>query len=380
VNFDICIGLRRLPAATLFVLLMTGVSGIAAADQPAQVQAGRVVNETLHGASLQGNVTGEMTDRPVIVYLPPSYDSSPAKRYPVIYLLHGIGGTGQEFIRNPGAWNSVPSVMDQGTAARLFKEMIVVMPNQFTKRFGSYYTNSTVTGRWEDFTVRDLVSFIDKKYRTLAAAGSRGIAGHSMGGYGALRIGMKNPDTFSVVYGLNPALPGWSADITVQSPAYRIAARAKTYEDIPAPPNAAAGVITVSQAFSPNPDKPPFFLNLPFAEVDGRMVPSEPGFSDWEKNFLHNMVRQHREQLLRLRGYRFDSADNDSFQFISPNSRELSQVLTTNGIDHVFEEYNGDHFNRIYGPLGRFATEVFPYFSRLLDSDKKSAAGARKTR
>ena len=81
--------------------------------------------------------------------------------------------------------------------------MIVVMPNARNAFDGSFYTNSPVTGNWEQFIVRDLVNYVDHKYRTLRTRKARGLAGHSMGGYGALRIGMRHPETFSAVYALS---------------------------------------------------------------------------------------------------------------------------------------------------------------------------------
>ena len=62
--------------------------------------------------------------------------------------------------------------------------MIIVLPNSFNKYKGSVYTNSEVTGQWEDFIVEDVIAFMDSNYRTIATAEGRGLAGHSMGGYG----------------------------------------------------------------------------------------------------------------------------------------------------------------------------------------------------
>ncbi|MDQ3062407.1 MAG: esterase family protein, partial [Acidobacteriota bacterium] len=169
-------------------------------------QSGRIVRETVHGISLEKNVTGESPDRSVFIYLPPSYDVSPAKKYPVVYLLHGIGDTNEVWIRewrkDTAGYGTIPALMDKGIAEGRFGEMIVVMPDERTKAFGSFYVNSSATGNWADFTAKDLVGFVDGKYRTLADAKSRGIAGHSMGGYGAITLGMKHPEIFSVIYGM----------------------------------------------------------------------------------------------------------------------------------------------------------------------------------
>ena len=103
-------------------------------------QDGRLIRERVHAASLEKNVTGESADRSVSIYLPPSYDSSPNKRYPVLYLLHGIGDTDDTWIEPwiKGAhWQSVPDVLNRGIADRRFGEMIVVMPDARTNWGGT---------------------------------------------------------------------------------------------------------------------------------------------------------------------------------------------------------------------------------------------------
>ncbi len=139
--------------------------------------------------------------------------------------------------------------MDKGIAEGRFGEMIVVMPDEQTKGFGSFYVNSSATGNWADFTAKDLVGFVDGKYRTLADAKSRGIVGHSMGGYGAITLGMKHPEIFSVVYGMNPAIMGWAKDLTVDNPAFAFALAAKTPDDLVKGGVYSIATLTVAQAF-----------------------------------------------------------------------------------------------------------------------------------
>jgi S-formylglutathione hydrolase FrmB len=352
--------LARLVLFTLFAFLATPL---------ALAQGGRTVHEKIHSTSLEKTVTGELPDRNVAVYLPPSYDKSLSKRYPVLYLLHGIGGTDEDWTSGKEPWTNIEDLMNRGIAAGRFGEIIIVMPDEKTKWFGSFYANSSVTGGWEDFTVKELVGYIDKKYRTLDKAESRGIAGHSMGGYGAITLGMKHPEVYSVVYGMNPALLGWAGDLTINNPAFASDLKATSYDDLVKGDAFTIGIVTVAQAFSPNPTRPPFFVDFPFVIVDGKLQPAEPAFSKWEENFPANMVKRYRANLLKLRGLRFDSGYEDEYRFIPANSRTLSATLTNNGIGHVFEEYNGDHRNRMWGQRGRLYTEVIPYFESLLEPE-----------
>ena len=139
---------------------------------------GKLVDLKVHSPALEGNLLGDSADRNVIVYLPPSYDTSSTQRYPVVCLLHGYTG-------NPGGmvqFLSLKTVMDTLVAEGKVQEMIFVMPDAHNKYLGSWYVNSATTGNWEDFITQELVEYIDSNYRTLPRAASRGIAGISMGG------------------------------------------------------------------------------------------------------------------------------------------------------------------------------------------------------
>jgi S-formylglutathione hydrolase len=361
--------LRSWTAALLLASVLT-----LAATASATAQEGRLVREKVHGVSLEKTVTGESADRNVSIYLPPSYDSAPNRRYAVVYLLHGITDTDETWTKpwkKSDPWQSVPGVMNGAIAEKRIGEMIVVMPDAKTNWGGSFYTNSTVTGNWEDFIVKELVAYVDGKYRTLARSSGRGIAGHSMGGYGAVKLGMKYPDVFSVVYGINPAVLGWGRDLTADNPAFNFLLTKKpgSPEEVMKGGFYALGIVVLAQAFSPNPANAPLFVDFPFAVVDGRLKPAEPGFTRWQENMPAYMVEKYEANLRKLRGLRFDSGYEDEFTHIPPTSRALSEALTARAIDHVFEEYNGDHRNRMMGRTGRLANEVLPYFWLLLDSD-----------
>jgi S-formylglutathione hydrolase FrmB len=351
--------LRLFAAIACFFLLVLSAP-------PVLAEGSRVVREKIHGPSLENNPAGESPDRWVTVYLPPSYATAFAKRYPVIYLLHGIGDTEVIWTERKGAYATIKDVMDRGIAAGRFGEMIVVMPDERTHWFGSFYTNSALTGNWEDFTAKDLVDAVDGKYRTLARASGRGIAGHSMGGHGAIKLGMKHPDVFSVVYGMNPAVLGWGGDVSPDNPAFASVHKMTTREQVFEAGIYPAAIVCVARAFSPNLKRPPFHVDLPFESVDGKLRPAEPAFSKWEANMPLNMVKRYQDNLRKLRGLRFDSGRDDEYSHIVHTARQLSRTLTNYGIDHVFEEYNGDHRNRMWGRTGRLHTAVLPYFWLLL--------------
>jgi S-formylglutathione hydrolase FrmB len=160
---------------------------------------GQLIQTRVHAVGLERNRLGDAADQVVHIYLPPSYQAAPMRRYPVLYLLHGYSGRPEEWTTNGYQGMSLQSVMDSLLRAGLTREMIVVVPNGRNRYLGSFYTNSPVTGNWDDYIAKELVAHVDASYRTIARRESRGIAGHSMGGYGAISLAMRHPDVFGAV-------------------------------------------------------------------------------------------------------------------------------------------------------------------------------------
>src|SRR5271165_7621602 len=153
----------------------------------------------IHGQSLEGNLEGDAVDRDVVVFLPPSYAKDKHRRYPVVYALHGFSIGAEQWTHEI----HVPQTIE-GAFAQSAKEMIVVLPDSKTVFGGSMYSSSVTTGDFERFIAHDVVAYVDAHYRTISDRTSRGLAGHSMGGYGAARIGMKHPDVFGSLYIMSP--------------------------------------------------------------------------------------------------------------------------------------------------------------------------------
>jgi enterochelin esterase-like enzyme len=322
---------------------------------PAQL-AGKLERVKVHGESLVGNLSGDSPDRDVSVYLPPSYARQPQRRYPVMYLLHGftdsdvywfgVGGQ-QHFVNVPGA-------VDRANASGA-RELIVVMPNAFTKFAGSMYSSSAAIGDWEAFVAKDLVAYVDGHYRTLPKRASRGLAGHSMGGYGTLRIGMKYPETFSSLYSMSPCCMAASLSPSLEQ--FAGALQVKTDADVAALARTDFGtkaMLASAAAWSANPKKPPLYLDLPVA--DGKVLPDV--VARWAANAPLALVHQYLPQ---LRGYAALALDAGDMDFgIVDTVRTLDRILGDYGIEHSAEVYQGDHVNRVDQ---RLETKVLPFFS-----------------
>lgn len=338
-----------------------------------EMVAGRLEQLTVHGSALENNLLGYAVERDTIVYLPPSYDRSADRRYPVLYILHGITDPLSVWTvpwsDDEVDYGTIQNLMNRGVAIGKIQDMILVLFDGRTPFFGAHYVNSPVKGNWQDFVIQNLVPFIDSRYRTLNERDSRGIMGHSMGGYGALRFGFDRPDVFSTVYGLSPSVLNWSGDLSTENPAFRILASESEYSEFIDTDFYVGAIIGVSQAFSPRPDHPPYFAEFPFTLQGDMLVPNEPAHSQWESNFLVNRIDAYLAKPVKLNGIRFDAGYADQFSHIPVTAQALSQALTAKGVDHQFELYNGDHRNRLWGKSGRLYSEVLPYFSRLLSGN-----------
>jgi S-formylglutathione hydrolase FrmB len=347
-------------SAPLFGLVLRGTD-----PQPAGASRGSIVEEAVSSPALHGNLVGESTRRPIQVYLPPSYPGRSSRRYPVIYLLHGFKGSSRQWMAGGPEWN-IRDAMDRLVAVGKVREMILVMPDARNKYGGSFYTNSPTTGNWEDFLADDLVTHIDRSYRTIPHASGRGIAGHSMGGYGALKLAMKHPDIFGAVYGLSAACLGWGGDLTAESPAWDETLAFRDFADLTAGDEKAylpQAFLALAAAWSPNPAKPPLFVDFPVAGLRRDRKRREDVCARWSANMPVAMVDQYRSNLARLRGIAFDVGSRDEFPHIPAANREFARALRRNGVAHTFEEYDGDHNSRA---AERIVAKLLPYFSRVL--------------
>jgi S-formylglutathione hydrolase FrmB len=185
------------PATALPAIPPAATAAPAAAAVPTRPPS-RYDTLVISAPSLTQNQLGESDQRELRVYLPPSYFTLDT-HYPVIYYLPGFGDTSMLGFSLPG---DADKLMGSGA----IREMIIVVANGANQLGGSFYVNSPVTGRWEDFIVNDVVTYVDTHYRSVAQASARAISGHSMGGFGALNIAMRHPDVFSAVYSLSPGL------------------------------------------------------------------------------------------------------------------------------------------------------------------------------
>lgn len=315
-------------------------------------QSGQVVVKTINAKTLL-NSAGENPQREISIYLPPGYEKS-KQRYPVIYYLHG-------FQANHTITPPMKSVLDSAIATHKIRPFILVQANHFTLFEGSFYTNSALTGNWADFEAKELVSFTDKNFRTLPNRNSRAIAGHSMGGHGALKIAMLFPEVFSSVYAMSPGILALVKEFGPNSDSYKQLQQIKTQEQLNKS-YAPKVLVAVGRAFSPNPKNQPFYCDMPFTYEGDQLIVHDDILLKWNENLPVEMIDKYADNLRKLKAIKIDWGRNDAPRF-PLQCGMFSQKLENLGIKHYAEEYIGDHGNMIWAGDGRVFSELLPFFN-----------------
>jgi S-formylglutathione hydrolase FrmB len=367
---------KRLATALLAILLFTLFSPVTLSQQgTAPATTSKLLQLTVQAPSLKGNLLGDPTEQPVYVYLPPGYEGS-TRRYPTLYLLHGFTSNSSVWINGQYQGMKLQTLMDDSIKNGKVREMIVVAANGSNAYKGSFYTNSVVTGNWEDFIVRDLLNYVDTNYRTIRRPESRGIAGHSMGGYGSVMLGMKHPEIFSAVYALSPCCLAMEADMGEANSAWPGVLQLTSKEQLNAPSRSFAqfyhsAMMALSAAFSPNPNRAPFFVDFPFESksgicnppAEGKLLTDAPCVQRNEPIPVY-IAKENKERLRRLRGIFLDYGEKEEFQHIRIGVTLLSSTFSELNIPHQFEVYaDGNHGSLI---RQRMETRLLPFFNEKL--------------
>lgn len=313
--------------------LLAGLIAIAAGLPGAGIRAAEPEQVTImqiDAKSLAGNLLGDPTKQRLTVCLPPSYFQT-EKNYPVVYCFHGFG----ELTNAWSLWDQILPSWQSGTA----KEFILVGVNGRNAYYGSFYVNSPVIGGWEDYTVKDIVQYIDSHYRTIPTREARGLAGFSMGGFAALNLALRHPDVYGATYAFSPGLlaPGGLTEAFRQWDG--------TFKQ-------AYGV-----AFAPDPAAAPY-ARIP--KFDGTAADAEI-IKAWESGFgdLERKVQDYLAKDTPLLGIRIQVGIHDQYTWIPKGCAYFSGLLSAAKIPHELVVINATH---VWGPVDDLAT----FFSRCL--------------
>jgi enterochelin esterase-like enzyme len=331
------------------------IAFLAIVSLKAQSQTGTKERIKVYSQALEGNMINDPVERDVTVYLPPSYPDNPRRRYPVVYMLHGFTDNDSQWFGWEDHWINLHQVIDSALADGQTKEMIVVMPNAYNRFKGSMYSSSPTIGDWETFIAKELVDYIDSHYRTISNAQSRGLAGHSMGGYGTIRLGMKYPEVYSVIYILSACC--MEGVVSSNPEAMKAIEAVKSIDQLDNASFSVMANMASAAAWAPNPGNPPFYLDLPFANGEVRQDIA----SKFAANRTLYTIEQYIPNLKKLKAIAMDAGLQD--RGISGSTIKLHDLLSSYDIPHVYESYQGDHTNHI---AERIRTKTLPFFSSIL--------------
>jgi S-formylglutathione hydrolase FrmB len=313
--------------------------------------AGRFEEHEIESDALRSNPLGDPHVRPLWVYVPPAYDAEPARRLPAIYLIQGH--TGQlDMWRNRSAFRpNVPELIDRLFGVEGCPPALVVLVDAWTSYGGSQFLDSPAVGAYHTYLCEEVVPWVDARYRTLADAAHRGIAGKSSGGYGAMVTPMLRPDLFG-------GLATHAGDAVFEAcyePDFREAARALRdaydgsfdafWEDFRSRPAftkrtdfALLNTWAMAACYSANEDGS---VDLPFEPATGKLRPDV-----WERWLAWDpvrMVERHADALRSLRAVYIDAGTRDEF-FLDLGAEAFRRELERIGVTDVyFELFDGGH-------------------------------------
>lgn len=336
---------------------MAAVSLISSVLSSTVAAQGRMVRDTIGSTAIQRNLTGDPAAREVLVYLPPTYDAEPERSFPVLYLLHGVTSVPDEWLDGSYQGFDLRAAMDSLVAAGM-RGYIVVMPDANNRLGGNFYTNSASLGGWEDFIAHELVRHTDSRYRTLPTRASRGLAGHSMGGFGAIYLGARHAATFGHIYAMSPCCLGFNGELHPDSSVWR---ETDGERDVASATASARRVRMMAAAFTgAHPDTA--LRSIPFSIVDGR-VTTTATHQTWIRHMPLQWVSRDAAAYRSLLSLTVEFGREDRIASVSAGSTALSRALTEARVRHRLLEYDGGHIDRV---RDRLEHHVLPFFGSAL--------------
>jgi len=249
------------------------------------------------------------------VYLPAGYDAGaaehPARRYPVLYFLHGLGDNEQTLF-NSGGWTLVDELRNQHKLG----DFLIVAPEG---RRTFYINSDDGSVRYNDFFLQEFIPHIEGKYRIHSGRAGRAISGISMGGYGALRFAFAHPELFS-------AVSAQSAALITESP---------------------QALDSASQT------------GTPLAGVLGAVFGKPINVAHWNANSPFVLAKRNAPALRKTAIY-FNCGQDDNYGF-EKGAAALHEELQKESVKHEYHAYPGDHGLTYF--LSHFA-EVMEFHSK----------------
>lgn len=346
-------------------LLLILAAALSCAQAPAATTGSVVETKYIESTVLRENRIGLNLHRSLKVYLPPGYAGSKT-RYPVVYMLHGLNWSNERMFAPD---STIQSTFDKAIVDGAIRPFIAVAPDYSTGGPGSFYANSPTAGRFEDFTLQEVIPFVDSHYRTLPTSESRAIMGEHMGAYGALLYAFRHPEVFGTVYALHPVGTGSGLVPMYNRPDWKKVYAAKSVADIAGTPdNPYTPVfVAMSQTFLPNPARPPFYCDFIMEPVNGEPQLDVAHLQLLKSRFLlDKVVVENLEKVGQLRGISFDWGRYDPNQDHVYANQAFTRQLDELGVEHFADEFRGLPWDKYWVEEGRVYRLVLPFFNRRL--------------
>lgn len=273
---------------------------------------------------------------------------------------------------------AVQTMFDRAIANGVIRPFILVAADYTSPTTGSFYPNSPVTGRMQDYTIDEVVPLVDGRYRTIPNRDGRGITGDFVGAYGALRFAMLRPDVFGTVYGLHPVATGEGPTPGVTFPDWELIHAAESFADL-AGHGREEVFVTMAQDFLPNVNRPPLYADF-MMEPDhtGNLAVNHENYRNLNNAFLLNRIAgDYISNLRSLNGIKFDWGRFDPTYAHVHSNRQFSRLLVELGVEVEAEEYQGNTWEKNWTEYGRVYSNLLPFFERHLAREPDAAAAVR---
>jgi enterochelin esterase family protein len=324
----------------------------------------------IESPALRDNPLGDPSTRPVVVYVPPGYDTDGSRRYAVLYCLHGYTGDVAALVGARPWETNVVQWMDRLIAEGSVAPALLAIVDGFTRLGGSQYVDSIHNGNYATYVTRDVVGHVDAHYRTITAEGGRAIFGKSSGGFGAMHLAMRHPGTFCAFashsgdsyfrYAHPPSFP--DVQRTLEKHEGDIAAFVTAFEKKHKRAQAeyhTMEMLGYTAAYSPHSANV-FDLDLPFDRATGEL--REDVFERWLAYDPVEVAPLKRAELARLRLRYLDCGRRDEYG-LDIGARIVARRMRELGLEVRHEEFDDDHRNVGY----RYAISL-PALSAVLET------------
>lgn len=298
---------------------------------------------------LDGNPLGDPSVRDLIVYTPPGYITDSYTTYPAIFVLPSFGNDNLSSLKHDPFSYSLIDRLEKLNEEQKCGKMIMVFVNCFNRLGGSQYINSPAIGQYEDYIIEEIIPFIDTRYDISKKA----VIGKSSGGYGALNLAMRHPESFDAIAAHSfdsqfeyCYLPDFPAAIRTLERHEKPSKWLKEFWELEDKRTkddyATLNILSMSAHYSPSLRSKDLRLDLPFEDLTGAFKMEV--WERWKQNDPINLLDVFSENLKKIKYIYLDCGTKDEFN-LNIGTKIFSNKCKALGIEHEYLEFQGGHFN-----------------------------------